>query len=176
VHADTVVENGFVNKLHRSGRAFTVTEAENHSRCHRLVSEPGEYRDSDFVDCLFRKRDGRAAELSVVASPSVPTNSEKLCHYTLSDEDVFAPTPQMLTATFEVELLSDRRGALFERITYRRRSIAHDGFVPTMRFVRLSGDGGPSAGSPARLLLDRTVVVQAAVVQAAVVQADRILS
>jgi hypothetical protein len=80
VQADVVFENGFVNKLHRSGRAFTVTIARNHTRCHKMVSGIEEYRDSDFVDCLFRERDEAPDEspITLSAAPDLlrrPTTS-----------------------------------------------------------------------------------------------------
>ncbi len=136
IDADAVVENGFVNKLHRSGRAFTVTAAKDHSRCHRMISDPKDYRDSDFVDCLFRKRDGQPHDLSLILSPTLSPVSQVLCNYTLSDEDVFRPISGLLTATHEVELLREPSGKLFERIAYRRKSVVAGNFAPTRQFVR----------------------------------------
>jgi SAM-dependent methyltransferase len=138
VQADVVVENGFVNKLHRSGHAFTVTVARNQTRCHKMVSGIDEYRDSDFVDCLFHKRDESADDSPITLSPALAMRCETLSRYTLSDEDAFPPAPDLLTTAFEIELLRDPSGMLFERIEYRRRSIFGGTVTPTKRFVRMA--------------------------------------
>jgi SAM-dependent methyltransferase len=138
VQADILVENGFVNKLHRNGRAFTVTETKDHSHCHRMVSDPKTYQDRDFTDCMFRKRDGRRHQLSVDLSPTVDPNSQVLCSYVLHDEDVFGNLPRMLTASLAVELVRGRSGTLFECIEYSRTSIVTGHPALTGRFVRLA--------------------------------------
>jgi hypothetical protein len=49
---------------------------------------------------------------------------------------VFRGVPGLLAATYEVELVREPGGAMFERIAYRRGSIAGGGSAPTRRFVR----------------------------------------
>ena len=136
VEADVVVENGFVNKLHRSGRAFTVSVAKDHSRSHRMVSDPQDYQDADFVGCLFRKRDGQIHPLSLTLSPTLSSGSHVLCSYTLSDHDLFADVPRLLAATYGIELVREPSGGLFERIAYRRESVVRGTVTPTRCFVR----------------------------------------
>jgi SAM-dependent methyltransferase len=139
VRADVLVENGFVNKLHRSGRAFTVTDTMNHSRCHRMVSDPEAYRDRDLTDCMFQKRAGGPRyEPSLDLSPTVAPGSQVLCNYTLRDEDLFGASPTLLTATYSVELVRDRSGTLFERVEYCRKSMAKGNAPVTGRYVRIA--------------------------------------
>jgi SAM-dependent methyltransferase len=139
VEADVVVENGFVNKLHRGGRAFTVTVSKDHSRCHRMVSDPQDYQDSDFVDCLFRKRDGLPHAMSLTLSPTLSLASQVLCSYTLSDDDVFRGVPGLLATTYDIELVREPGGTMFERITYSRSSVTGGGSASRRRFVRPVG-------------------------------------
>ncbi len=136
LQADMVIENGFVNKLHRSGRAFTVTEGKSHAYCQRVVSAPETLTDSDFVDCLFRKKDGKGSQLAVTVSHPLPIDCEVLGTYVLSDEDAFSPAPDLLMGTFEVELLRDTANGLWERVKYRRQSIISGNDAPTKQFVR----------------------------------------
>ncbi len=136
IRADVVIENGFVNKLHRSGRAFTVSEAKHHAYCQRLVSDPEGLTDSDFVDCLFRKRDGKSGQLDLTVSRSLPAGCQSLSTYVLSDEDAFQASPDLLTGSYEVELLRDPSGMLWERVRYQRKSIAQGQYAPAKDFVR----------------------------------------
>ncbi len=136
VQVDTVVENGFVNKLHPSGQAFTVTEAKSHSFCQRVVSGRQDFQDRDFTDFMFRKRDGKASSLSVSMTQPLPEDAEVLSCYTLSDEDAFSPSPDLLTSTLQVEVLRSSSKAVFERVRFTRKSVADGQPAIAKQFAR----------------------------------------
>ena len=99
IQTGSVINNGFVNKLKRDGRPFTLVETKSQISCHRMLSSPDEFVDDDFISCLFRKQGG-APPLQITPSKLAfyLADAKLLASYNVSDEDVFDYSPGLLTS------------------------------------------------------------------------------
>ncbi len=137
VDCDSIVENGFVNKLQRDGRAFTIAESVNHCRCHRVISENGDYSDEDFIHALFWKKDDRGYLPKLMVSVKTQDSVDEVGRYTMSDDDVFKNLNRLLSLSTDIALLRDGDGSLYEHVSSRRRSLSGS-WLPPRTYTRMA--------------------------------------